>query len=230
VTDEADRIREEYARRASAIPAERYALTAPANLLAIQELERHLVRALGAAGRLPLAGRRVLDVGCGGGGWLARFETWGAGRERLAGIDLVDDRVADARARLPEADIRAGDASALPWGDGSFDVVFQSMMFSSILNADVRARAAAEIARVLSPDGVVLWYDFFVSEPRNPHVVGIGRRELRRLFPGWRPRLRRATLAPPLARAIAPRSRSVAAGLTALRLLDTHFAGTLSRR
>jgi ubiquinone/menaquinone biosynthesis C-methylase UbiE len=230
VSDEADRIREEYARRASAIPADRYALTATENLLAMQELERRAIAALGRAGVLPLGERRVLDVGCGGGGWLARFESWGAQRERLAGIDLVEDRASDAQARLSGADIRVGDATALPWEDDSFDVVFQSMMFSSILDADVRAAAAAEMARVLAGGGVVLWYDFFVSEPRNPHVLGIGRRELRRLFPGWGLRLRRATLAPPLARAVAPRSRPLAAALTALRVLDTHYVGVLTPR
>lgn len=227
---EADRIREEYARRASEVPSDRYALTAPENLLAIQELERLGISALRRAGALPLRDRRVLDVGCGGGGWLARFESWGAQRERLAGIDLVEDRFRDAQSRLAGADIRLGDATALPWDDGSFGLVFQSMMFSSILDAGMRANAAAEIARVLAPGGVVLWYDFFVSEPRNPNVTGIGRRELRRLFPGWSLRLRRATLAPPLARAIAPRSRSLAAGLAALRVLDGHYIGTLTAR
>jgi SAM-dependent methyltransferase len=230
VSDEADRIREEYARRAGAIPADRYAFTAPENLLAIQELERLGVAALRSAGMLPLGGRRMLDVGCGTGGWLARFESWGARRAGLAGIDLVEDRAAEAAARLPGADIRTGDATGLPWEDGSFDVVFQSMMFSSILDAGVRESAAAEMARVLAPGGVVLWYDFFVSEPRNPHVRGIGRRELRRLFGGWEPHLRRATLAPPLARAVAPRSRPLAVALSGLRALDTHYVGTLRRR
>ena len=96
-----------------------------------------------------------------------------------------------ARARLPGADIRLGDASALPWEDASFDLVLQSMMFSSILDAGVRAAAARELARVLAPGGLLLSYDFFTGSPGNPNVRGLRRRELARAVPGLR-----AALAP----------------------------------
>jgi hypothetical protein len=57
----------------------------------------------------------------------------------------------------------------------------------------------------------------------------VGRRELRRLFPGFEARLRRVTLAPPLARRIVPRARTLAAALAAARMLDTHYLGTLRK-
>lgn len=230
MTDENDRIRAEYARREREIPTARYEVTAPENVLASQELERLALDALDHRGLLPLAGRRVLDVGCGNGGWLARFESWGVARGDSAGLDLVPDRAAAAAARAPGADIRTGDAAALPWPDGGFDVVFQSMVFSSILDPGKRSEVAAEIARVLAPGGVLLWYDFFVSDPRNASVVGIRRREIQALFDGFDLHLRRATLAPPLARKVVPRSRTLGAVLLATRLLDTHYVGTLTRR
>lgn len=226
---EADRIRSEYARRAAEIDGDRYAFTNPAQVLIVQEAERLLVAALVRAAMTPLSARGVLEVGCGAGGWLARFALWGAAPDNLAGIDLVPERAAAAAARLPGADIREGDASRLPWDGASFDVVFQSMMFSSVLDADVRRAAAAEMDRVLRPGGVVLWYDFFVSEPRNASTRGMRRSEIASLFPGFSASLRRATLAPPLARVLAPRARPLATALSALRMLDTHLVGTLRK-
>jgi ubiquinone/menaquinone biosynthesis C-methylase UbiE len=226
---EADRILAEYSRRAEDPAAELYAPTNPAQLFIRQSLERAIVRLLGEAGALPLAGRRVLDVGCGYGQWLADLETLGAERTLLAGLDLVPERAEKARARLGGADIREGDASELPFGDGAFDLVLQSMMFSSILDASVRRRAASEMARVLAPGGVVLWYDFFVDNPRNPSVRGVTRREVEELFPGFGLRWRRVTLAPPIVRALAPRLRPLAGALQAVRVLNTHALATLTR-
>jgi SAM-dependent methyltransferase len=227
---EAERIRAEYDRRASEIGEDRYSAAQPAALFIRQTAERAALTALGAAGALPLGDRRILDVGCGGGQWLTDFETWGARRDRLAGIDLVDDRAAACRARLPGADVHAGDASALPWPDGSFDVVLQSMLMSSVLDPAMRAAVAGEMARVLAPGGLILWYDFFVDNPRNASVRGIKRAELAGLFDGFEIAWRRATLAPPLVRALVPRARPLASLLQALRVLDTHAVAVLRRR
>ena len=227
--DEADRIRAEYARRTSGTLEDRYEPTRPENVFSSQAIERASIDALRRARMLPLRERRILDVGCGYGQGLAGFDAWGADRADLAGLDLVAERAAAAARRFPEADVREGDATALPWPDGTFDIVAQSMMFSSILDADVRARAAAEMARVLRGGGVVLWYDFFVDNPRNDQVAGMRKREIARLFPGFELDLRRVTLAPPLARRIVPRSRPLGSLLEAVRMLDTHYIGTLQK-
>jgi ubiquinone/menaquinone biosynthesis C-methylase UbiE len=187
-----------------------------------------VLKLLRRAGMLPLAGRRILDVGCGAGQWLADFETWGADRDALAGIDLLDDRVAAARARLgADADLRAGDASSLPWPSGRFDVVLQSTVFTSILDPAMRAAVAGEMARVLAGGGVIVWYDFFVDNPRNRAVRGVRKRDIAALFPGFEMTLRRVTLAAPLARAIAPRSHLAAVLLEALGPFNTHYVGVL---
>lgn len=227
---EADRIRAEYGRRADEIADERYSAAQPAALFIRQTVERAALAALGDAGALPLGDRRVLDVGCGEGQWLVDFETWGARADRLAGIDLVEERAVACRARVPAADVHAGDASALPWPDGSFDVVLQSMLMSSVLDPAMRSAVTGEMARVLAPGGLVLWYDFFVDNPRNPNVRGIKRDELAGLFDGFEIAWRRVTLAPPLVRALVPRARFLASGLQALRVLDTHAVAVLRRR
>jgi SAM-dependent methyltransferase len=227
---EAERIAAEYARRGTSIPPDRYSPATPAQLLLRQSRERAVLAALRRAGMLPLAGRRILDVGCGAGQWLADFETWGADRGGLAGIDLLDDRIEAARTRLAGgADVRVGDASRLPWPSGHFDVVLQSTVFSSILDPAMRTAVAGEMARVLAPGGVIVWNDFFVDNPGNRAVRGVRRREVAALFPGFRVDLRRVTLAAPLARAIAPRSQLAAIALEALRVLDTHYLGVLRR-
>jgi SAM-dependent methyltransferase len=136
-------------------------------------------------------------------------------------------RIGRARERLPDADIRQGNGESLPWADGSFDLVLQSTVFTSILDGAMRATVAGEMARVLSPSGAILWYDFFRDNPRNPDVRGVGSDEIRRLFPGLDVSLRRITLAPPIARRVAPRSWVGAATLEAMRALNTHYLGML---
>jgi ubiquinone/menaquinone biosynthesis C-methylase UbiE len=194
-----------------------------------QSRERAAVTLLRLEGLLPLAGRRVLDVGCGFGQWLCDFQTWGAEGTALAGIDLLPERIEHARARLAGADLRLGDASRLPWPDGEFDVVVQSTVLSSILDPSMRRAVASEMARVLRPGGAILWYDFFVADPRNRAVRGVRRREIARLLPGFRMRTRRVTLAAPLARRLAARAPTAVVVLEALRALNTHYVATLRR-
>ena len=83
----------------------------------------------------------------------------------------------------------AGDA--LPFADASFDLVMQNVVFSSITDAALRARVAAEMLRVLRPGGHVLWYDAERSRNRDPHFTDVPQAELRSLFPGTQWRLRR---------------------------------------
>jgi ubiquinone/menaquinone biosynthesis C-methylase UbiE len=65
-------------------------------------------------------GTRVLDVGCGTGG----FAEFAAARGAfVAGVDMDADRVNTARARVPAGDFAVAYMEQLPWTDGAFDVV-----------------------------------------------------------------------------------------------------------
>ena len=229
MTREAERIREEFTRRRREMPADYYARWRPENLFLRHGQERALLSGLRDAGAVPLAGRKVLEVGCGDADWLSIFVEIGSAPSDLSGIDLDEERVAEARTRLPVGDFRVGDASFLPWPDETFDIVAQSTVFSSILDSDMRERVATEMVRVLKRSGIVVWYDFFVDNPSNSHVRGVSGREIRRLFPGLQCSLRRATLAPPLARRLAVRSWGLAAFLEHLKLFDTHFLAVLRK-
>lgn len=227
---EAKRILAEYERREKEIGREYYAPTRPANLFVRHGQQRALLEALGRASALPLTGKRILEVGCGLGKWIPVFEEFGAERAVIAGVDLDPTRIAEARARFPGADLQAGDATKLPWRDASFDIVFQSLVFTSILDDSVRNAVATEMRRVLALDGVILWYDFSYDNPSNANVRGIRAGEIDRLFPGCKIELARVTLAPPLARRLVPRSWLAASVLERLRLFNTHYFGVIRPR
>ena len=228
--NEAERIAVYYRERESQLPADRYAEESPAPLFIRRHVEQTMLEMLDEAGVFPLRERSFLDVGSGTGQWLTVLEAFGAEPERLAGLDLVESRIERARQRVPGADLRVGDAAELPWDDGAFDVVFQSMMFSSIRDREVRVAAAREIARVLAEDGVVVSYDFHVGNPRNGATRPLRRFELRSLFPGFDIQWRSTTLAPPLVRLLVPQMRGAAAALQRARLLNTHSMAVLRRR
>jgi SAM-dependent methyltransferase len=214
-----------------------YAPTRFPNLFLYQQRSRQLVRLLTCNGMLPLHEKRMLDIGCGGGDQLVEFEGWGARRHNLAGIDLNETRVSRARARLTYpgamqdrgADIRCGDAAHLPWPDEVFDVVSQSVVFTSIPVPEVKEAVAAEMLRVLKPGGAVIWYDFLYDNPSNQTVKGIGAREIRSLFAGCEVTLQRVTLAPPLARRLVPISWMAAMVCEGLVLANTHYLGLIRK-
>ncbi len=106
----------------------------------------------------------------------------------------------------------------------------QFVVFSSILDSDVRKAVAAEMLRVLRPGGLVLWYDFHRDNPRNPDVTGIRKSEVERLFPGCSIELRPATVAPPLARSVGARLPWALGVLGAMSWLKTHHVGIIVKR
>jgi ubiquinone/menaquinone biosynthesis C-methylase UbiE len=232
---EADRIRAEYERRERVIDADFYSLTRPANLFAHQQRARALLDSLRRERLLPLDEHRILDVGCGEGLQLLAFEQWGAAAKHLAGIDLLETRIARAARRFggPERgdrpDLRTGDASVLPWPDDTFDILHQATVFTSIQDASMKRAMAGEMLRVLKPGGVLLWYDFFVDNPANPHVTGIPAGDIRRLFSPCAVRLRRVTLAPPVARRLVPITWLGALMLEKLAILNTHYLAVIRK-
>jgi hypothetical protein len=82
---------------------------------------------------------------------------------------------------------------------------------------------------VVRPGGLILWYDYHVNNPSNPDVKAVKARELSRLFEGCAIDRHRVTLAPPLARVVAPRSRSIYSLLSAIPLLRTHYLAAIRR-
>lgn len=225
---EVSRIRAAYARREHAFPKDRYSLFREENLLSHLELQREIVRLLRHSQHSHLERARVLDVGCGRGFWLRQFIQWGARPNNLFGIDLLQERVRDGKQLCPEGTtLQWGDASELEFEDNSFDLILQFTVFTSILDPGMKKNVASEMHRVLKPGGAILWYDYFVSNPQNPDVNGVGRKEICQLFPGLSISLKRITLAPPLGRVVGPIAPFLHRLLSAFKPLCTHYLGFL---
>jgi SAM-dependent methyltransferase len=225
---EARAVRERYARRVG--HGDRYALTNPAALAAMQERQRAMVALFARHGLADLASLRLLEVGSGGGGNLLELLQLGFRPEHLAGVELLAERHEAARARLPAAvRLDCGDASVLPVAAASFDIVLQSTVFSSLLDDAFQQRLAEAMWRWLKPGGGVLWYDFSVNNPRNPDVRGVPLRRVRELFPLGSIDARRVTLAPPLARSLVAVHPSLYAWANILPPLRTHVLAWIEK-
>jgi ubiquinone/menaquinone biosynthesis C-methylase UbiE len=199
-------------------------------LLNIYRFHAVAAACLHRAGLDDLSGLRVLDVGCGSGGWLRQLLAWGASAQNLHGVDLLSDRIDRARRLAPEIDHRVGSGWQLPFDNAAMNLVTAHTVFSSIVNADARQSLAAELVRVLAPQGRILIFDFRISHPRNRDAIGIRKSEIRRLFPGFQLYSRTLELAPPLARRIVPVSPVLAMMLEAsCPFLRTHALYFLQR-
>ena len=212
---EETRIREAYAKRKKLTSL--YSCFNPGNLFITHTRERRLLQLLKQYGFASLATKKILEIGCGQGYWLREFVRFGARPENIAGIDLIPEDVKEAiRLSPPGMQIERGNAADLRFPDRSFDVVFQFTVFTSILDPEIKRKVAAEMVRVLKKDGLIVWYYFHRNNPSNPDVRGVKKLGIVELFPGCTVSLRRLTLAPPIARLVAPYSRITCELLEAL--------------
>ena len=94
-----------------------------------------------------LAGRRVLDVGCGTGAPASALRDRGAD---VSGVDASAEMLREAHARgLPRDRFVHGRAEALPFPDGAFERTLMRLVAHHV----DRSRAFAELHRVLEPGG-----------------------------------------------------------------------------
>jgi SAM-dependent methyltransferase len=95
------------------------------------------------------AGKRVLDVGCGPRGSLE----WADMASERVGVDPLADLYLKLGADAHRMRYVMAPAEAMPFADGSFDVVSS---FNSLDHVDDVERTAAEIIRILAPGGSFL--------------------------------------------------------------------------
>jgi len=225
---EADRIEEVYRKR-DATP---YTHFNPGQLCLIQQQERAMLRALRAGGidanSIGLA--RIFEVGCGTGDMLRSFVRWGAGPANCAGADIRAGAIKRGRAVSPNISLFQADCVDTAEPDGAYDLVVQNIVFSSVLEKDIRAALAREMIRIARPGGLILWCDLRVGKPRNPDVVPTRKDELIRLFAGCElEACRPVLLAPPIARKLAPVSTVLCDVLAALPFLCGHYIATFRK-
>jgi SAM-dependent methyltransferase len=107
-----------------------------------------------------LAGKHLLEIGCGMGFDSAEFLKRGV---RVTAIDLTESAVRIAQqhfavAGLQAEDVRVGNALALPFPDETFDAVWSNGVLHA--TGDTR-RAIAEVRRVLKPGGRAVISHFY---------------------------------------------------------------------
>lgn len=149
-----------------------------------------------------LAGCRILDIGCGVGGWLREFVKWGADPESLYGIDAMPERIKEARKLSPRGiHLICGNATELEFPDESFDLIMMFQSMCLMLDDNSRQAVAKQSLRVLRPGGAILWYDHRYRRPGLGDVLRpVSRKEIRRLFPGCKYHIKTIHPFPPLAR------------------------------
>jgi ubiquinone/menaquinone biosynthesis C-methylase UbiE len=227
-----ERIEAVYARREAAALGDRYSLLSPANLFMAHQRERELVRQLRRRGMTPerLEQCRVLEVGCGSGGNLRRMIDYGVPPGNLVGFDLLPERLRQSRRQCREIGILQADGTAMPFAAARFDLILHFGVFSSIGEAETRRAFAAEMRRVLRPDGLILWYEFCIDNPKNQDVKAVTPAELRTLFPDCDCAVARTVLAPPLTRSLYRWSPGLCELLARVPFLLTHYVASLQPR
>jgi len=148
--------------------------------------------------RLRLRGdEQVLDMGCGRGAVLTavarRLKTG-----RVTGIDIWSAKDQSGNARevtlrnaslegvADRVEIETGDMRALPFPDGTFDLIVSSLAIHNIrTNAD-RRRAIAEGFRVLKPGGRMVIADIRATATYESALRALGASDIERRRLGWR--------------------------------------------
>jgi SAM-dependent methyltransferase len=92
-----------------------------------------------------VAGRDVLELGCGGGQWSVALEPLGA---RVVGLDISRAQLRHARGASATLPLIAADAERLPFTSKAFDVVFCDHGAMSFCDPE---RTLPEVARVTRP-------------------------------------------------------------------------------
>ena len=225
MTDKADliRMKQEYANRKTRLDKIKlYSRYNSAYLYAMQHRERDLLKLLKQNLESDFSQKAILEIVCGSGGVLLEYLVNGADPNYLFGLDILLDRLYEAKLKIPEASILNANGENIPFENASFDLVFQYTAFSSILDDTIKKNIAQEMLRIVKDNGLILWYDFWLN-PTNNQTKGIKPPEIRELFPNCRFDFHKITLAPPLARKIVPLSWIFAEFLESLKFLNSHY-------
>ena len=227
--NEIARIKEAYENRDIVGKNELYSLLKLDSLYIKQQREKAITSLLVSNNVNNLADKTILDVGCGNGGTLREFIEYGAQPENCFGLDLLPDRIENAKKLSPNINFKCGNAESLPYSNESFDILILFTVLTSVLDIEMKRNLANEMLRVMNPKSFIIYYDFHVNNPKNPDVRGVKKKEIQKLFPNCKISLRRVTLAPPLVRSIAPVSFIACQLLEIIPLLRTHYLGIIKK-
>jgi SAM-dependent methyltransferase len=197
---EVAKIKERYAKR------KRNIYDAPkffyANLYTTKEREIVYARFIKEYLGKDISSKKIIEIGAGVGYNLLYFISRGFSWQHVYANELLEERYCLLQKSLPAANCILDDALNLNYKE-EFDVVFQSTVFTSILDKDFRKALADKMFDMLKPGGIILSYDFTYNNPNNKDVQKLTKKEIKELFPHCTEiQFKKVTLAPPVARKV----------------------------
>lgn len=127
-------------------------------------LRRYVLDQVLQKNRVPVAGREVLDAGCGSGYFVAHYLERGA---HVTGVDLTDVSIERLSQRFPEAKFEVGDLST--WRPSrTYDLVSCFDVLFHIVDDAAWERAMTNLADAVAPGGYIVFTEhFFKRRPAS---------------------------------------------------------------
>jgi len=157
-------------------------LTNPEVLFQHLAFECAIISALRDAKNLNRNLSRILDVGCGGGGSLTRFTQLGFSPDNIYGIDIIKERISEAKIKYPNFNFVCDDAASMPYETNMFDLVMESTMFVQLTDEELSQKISQEMLRVTRPDGYILLMDWRYGKPGNKNYLAVSNKRITKLF------------------------------------------------
>lgn len=168
---------------------------------------------------------KFMEIGAGAGSNIPFFSSMGIIDENIYANELVEDRSQKLKLNFPNIHVLPGDALQLDM-ENTFDIVFQSTVFTSILDLNFKKKLAKNLWKMTKTDGIVLWYDFMYDSPNNKSVKGIDKSEIKLLFNESKNiDFFKVTLAPPIGR----RFQNLYSFLNSFSFLRTHVIAVIHK-
>lgn len=135
--------------------------------LFFDRVQKHAIDKYLRKEHLSLAGKKLLDIGCGRGRWLSFFSN--KHYAEVTGIDLSADAVQACKKKGFNA--FEGSIIKMPFENCYFDFINSTTVLLH-LPYDTKERAIAEVSRVLKPGGKAILIESTWDDP-SPHVYGL---------------------------------------------------------
>jgi len=147
---------------------------------------------------------KLLEIGAGTGGNIYFFKKLGLKWGNIYANELLPERFNVLKSTFPNINFFEGDACEIEQDTNNlFDIVFQSTVFTSILDKNFKETLAEKMWSLVKPGGIILWYDFVYDNPSNKDVKGVKKEEILRLFKDAKNiEFYKTTLAPPIGRKV----------------------------
>ena len=145
---------------------------------------------------------KLLEIGAGNGTNAYMFTEAGLLLKNISFNELLPERIEQIKINFPENILYEGDILNTSITE-KFDVIFQSTVFTSILDSSARKNIVNYLHSLLKPGGIILWYDFIYNNPSNKDVKKVSIKELKQLSSFFASiEIKKITLAPPIGRRV----------------------------